>query len=120
MRPVRGRAKKLILAFHFQFSDQARWRCETCRQAGLEKQRRCEYLTESERGPDRAVWSRKRVVATACPKSLISAESLAWIEEFQVWRLVGGADYRTLTARQVDAISALEQLLRAERMSSDD
>lgn len=62
---------------------------------------------------------RKRVIATECPKSAVTAESLAWIEEFYAWKLSGGGDYRTWSARQWDAFSTLEQALTAERNDSD-
>jgi hypothetical protein len=118
VRLDRGRTKKLILAFHFQFSDQAGWKCESCRKAGLEKKRRCGFVPGTEDIPERAVWSRQRVVATSCPKSLIAAESMAWIEEYCAWKLAGGGDYRTLSARQLDAFWTLEQATRAERNGS--
>ncbi len=118
MRIDRGRTGKLILAFHFQLSDQAGWKCETCRAAGLEKERRCGFLPKPEHGVERAVWSRNRLVAISCPKSLISGQSLAWIEEYYAWKLAGGADYRTLSARQLDAFCALEQAVTQERSSA--
>jgi len=114
VRLDRGRTKKLIIAFHFQFSDQAGWKCETCRAAGLEKKRRCRFIPGLGDTPERAVWARKHAATTNCPKSLISAESLAWIEEYCAWKLAGGADYRALGARQLDAFHTLEQELRAE------
>ena len=40
----RGGTKKLIVAFHFQFANQAGWRCDACRRNGLEKKRRCGWL----------------------------------------------------------------------------
>ena len=64
--------------------------------------------------PGRAVWARKRAVATSCPKSLVSAESLAWIEEYYAWKFAGVGGYRTLNARQLDAFCTLEHELRAE------
>jgi hypothetical protein len=119
VRADRGRKKKLIIAFHFQFSDQAGWKCETCRTAGLERKRRCRFVPGLEDTPERAVWARKRIATTNCPKCLISAESLAWIEEYFAWKLTGKADYRTLGARQLDAFCALEQELRAEMEASN-
>ena len=86
----------------------------------MEKARRCEFIAAGERAPERAVWSRKRVVATSCPKSLITAESLRWIEDFYAWKVLGGGEYRTWSAKQVDAFCALEQELAAERKGSDD
>jgi hypothetical protein len=120
VRPERRRTKKLILAFQFQFSDQAGWKCETCRAAGLEKRRRCGFLTEFEHGSERAIWARKQVVATNCPKSSITSESLSWIDDYCAWKLAGGMDYRTMSARQVDAFCVLERELTAERRDARD
>lgn len=120
MRLERRRTKKLILAFQFQFSDQAGWKCETCRAAGLEKRRRCRLLPGLEEGSERAIWARKHVVATSCPKSSITPESLSWIDDFCAWKLAGGMDYRTMSARQVDAFCVLERELEAERRDARD
>jgi hypothetical protein len=65
--------------------------------------------------PERAVWARGRVVAMQCPKSLITAESLSWIEEYNAWKLTGGRDYRRMSARQAEAFSLLECEVTAER-----
>jgi hypothetical protein len=45
---------------------------------------------------------------------------MAWIEEFCAWKLAGGGDYRTLSARQLDAFWTLEQAAREERNGSDE
>ena len=45
---------------------------------------------------------------TQCPKSLITAESLVLIEEFQVWKRFGCADVSLMNARKVEALSILE------------
>lgn len=66
------------------------------------------------------MWARKGVVATRCPKSLITAASRGWIEEYLAWKVLGGADYRTMSARQVDAFLVLEEAWRAERNNRDE
>jgi hypothetical protein len=119
VRTDRGRTKKLILAFHFQFSDQAAWKCERCREAGLETKRRCGFLARAGNTPEGAVWARKRTVSTSCPKSFISAASMAWLEEYYAWKLMGGGDYQRLTARQLDAFGTLEREMAAERNNSN-
>jgi hypothetical protein len=58
------------------------------------------------------------VVATSCPKSLISGQSMAWLEEYYAWKLAGSRDYRALSARQIDAFCTLEQELTTERNGS--
>lgn len=117
MRTERSRKKKLIIAFHFQSSDQAGWKCVTCRAAGLERKRRCGFVKGLRDEPERAIWARKHVVAVSCPKSLISADSLAWIEEFYAWKLAGGIDCQTMSARQADAFAVLERELATQRRS---
>ena len=49
VRAVGGREKKLIVAFHFQFSNQAGWECDACRRAGLEVRRRCGWTARGGR-----------------------------------------------------------------------
>jgi len=43
-----------------------------------------------------------------CPKSLITAESLSFIDEFQIWKRFGCADVGSMNARTVEALSILE------------
>lgn len=110
----RGGTKKLILAFHFQFADQAGWKCEDCRRAGLEAKRRCALGGAPGEGPERVIWARRGVIAENCPKSVISAESMALLEAFCAWKLCGGPDYRQLGAREAEAFWLLERELRKE------
>lgn len=56
------------------------------------------------------MWGRKGVWLDECPKSYIAAESEALVEEFLVWRRMGGSSER-LSARQVDAFVLLEKTL---------
>ena len=114
MRPHGGRKKKLILAFHFQQSDQARWKCENCRTAGLDRKRCCNFLAEPTTPETRPVWAKGRVFAKQCPKSIITAQSLVWVEEYYAWRLLGRASLTGASARQVDAFCVLEGELKAE------
>jgi len=114
VRAERGGTKKLILAFHFQFADQAGWKCEECRRSGLEEKRRCALRPGAEQQPNRVVWVRNGAVAERCPKSLITGESLALIEAYCAWKLNGGGDYRDMSAREVEAFWVLEQELRKE------
>ncbi len=86
-----------------------------CRRNGLEKSRRCGWLRDSTEG-GRPVWARKAISLERCPKSYISAESEAFVEEFLVWRRMGGARPWEMTARQVDAFVVLTKAL-AEVMS---
>ena len=60
------------------------------------------------------VWARKRVSTDQCPTSLISAQSLTWIEQFYVWKKLGANYPGELSAREVEAFLILEQEARAE------
>ena len=117
MRAERRRKKKLIVAFHFQFSNQAAWKCEPCRRQGLEARRRCGWLGATNDRPV-IVWARGAVTATTCPKSLTTAEMLRWIEEFFTWRASGRGDLRRYPARTAEAILALEQEM--QRVESEE
>lgn len=119
MRAHRRRKKKLIVAFHFQFSNRAAWKCDACRRQGLEIRRRCGWKPEAEQTPPRVVWTRREVALDTCPKSFVSAQSLAWIEQFYVWK-VGGGGLLEMPARQVEAFLILEQEWRAENKHGQD
>ena len=119
MRAGRERKKKLIVAFHFQFSNRAGWNCGSCRQNGLETKRRCGFLPEEKRGEPRIVWGRKQTQSEECPKSFVTGESLALVEEFFVRRRLGIGDsigIDGMAARKVDAFLILrDEMEREER-----
>jgi hypothetical protein len=60
------------------------------------------------------VWARKHVLVSACPKSYVSAESMALVEDFSFRRRFGQMDPAHLTARQADAFMVLESELAEE------
>jgi hypothetical protein len=110
------RKKKLIVAFHFQFANRAGWDCDACRKNGLEVKRRCGFLLPENRAEPRTVWARKRTRTEECPKSLVTGESLALLEEFFVRRRLGMVDGMETPARKVDAFLILrEEMEREER-----
>jgi hypothetical protein len=115
VRAERGRAKKLVVAFHFQFAQQTAWKCDDCRKSGLEHKRRCGWLPEAERGARRVVWARRQTAVEECPRSHITANSEALLEGFHAFRVFGGAEPHAMPARLVDAICILEQELRSEQ-----
>lgn len=116
MRAGRERKKKLTVAFHFQFSNRAGWNCESCRQNGLETKRRCGFLLHEKRGEPRVVWGRKLTQSEECPKSFVTGESLALLEEFFVRRRLGIEDSTGMEARKVDAFLILrDEMEREER-----
>jgi hypothetical protein len=104
--------KKLILAFHFQFANQAAWKCETCRGSGLAEERGCAFSGAAER--KRPVWARRGHLSARCPKSFIEGENLSLLEEFFAWKLAGGGDLMRRAAKTVDAFFALETEWRKE------
>jgi hypothetical protein len=114
MRLDGDREKKLIVAFHFQHSNQAGWKCDICRRDGLEMTRRCGWIPAALQTPAKAVWARKRVSTDQCPKSIISAQSLTWIEQFYVWRKLGPSYPGELSAREVEAFLILEHEAQEE------
>jgi len=113
VRLIGSRKKKLITAFHFQFSNQAGWECGSCRKAGLEGKRNCGWLSGQD-GPERVVWARKGVATTTCPKSFITGESMVWLEEYLVRRKLGQKGIDGLDAREVEAFLILEHELAEE------
>lgn len=111
MWAIGSRKKKLIVAFHFQFSNQAGWECATCRKAGLETKRRCGWIPRALETPVRVVWARNNAATTVCPKSFLTAQSMAWLEEYLVRRKLGQRGIEGLGAREVEAFLILEHEL---------
>ena len=60
------------------------------------------------------VWARAGVATYECPRSYISGNSRAWLEEFQAWKRLGYPDPRTVSAREVHAMVILEDELLNE------
>lgn len=108
---VGRRKKKLIVALHFQFSDQAGWECATCRKSGLETKRRCGWIPTAVETPVRVVWAKDSVATSMCPKSFVTAQSMAWVEEYLVRRRLGHRGIDGLGAREVEAFLILEHEL---------
>jgi hypothetical protein len=116
VRAERDRKKKLIAAFHFQFSNRAGWNCGTCRQNRLDEKRRCGFIPAARRGEPRIVWGRKLIQVEECPKSLVTGESLALVEEFFLRRRLQIAFTPELPARKADAFVILsDEMEREER-----
>jgi hypothetical protein len=116
MSPVRGRTKKLIVAFHFHRSPRAGWKCDACRKQGLDRKRRCGYLPVDLRGPVTTVWTGGGVGVTECPKPILSAFSLVALEGFFAAKaLRSPVTCEAMDAKSVDAWQVLEQELRKEQ-----
>jgi hypothetical protein len=111
----RGRKKKLTVAFHFQHSNQAAWRCDVCRNQGLEKTRRCGWLSDTGETAKRVIWAKGRLSLTTCPRSYITAESIGWLEAYQAWRAFGFGNPAEMPARDVEAFFVLENENNTEK-----
>jgi hypothetical protein len=57
------------------------------------------------------IWARTNVAVMVCPKSFITAQSLAWVEEYLVRRKLGQKGIEGLGAREVEAFLILEHEL---------
>lgn len=115
---VRGRAKKLIVAFHFHRSRQAGWKCDACRRNGLDRKRRCGYLETDQRGPLVTVWTGGGVGVTECPKPIIHSFSLMCLEGFFASKLGSGAErWDEISAKVMDAWQVLAEELRKEEQN---
>lgn len=60
------------------------------------------------------MWVRGGVSTLECPKSFVTAESIGWLEEFQIWKRLGYPNVTEMTARQVEAMLVLEAELMEE------
>jgi len=57
------------------------------------------------------VWARNGAATTICPKSFITAQSMAWLETYLVRRKLGHRGIEGLEAREVEAFLILEHEL---------
>jgi hypothetical protein len=85
----------------------------------LAKARRCAWLKDTVEGPVRPVFIRRQTIAFHCPKSIITARSLNFIEQFAAWRRHGG-DLWSLDAKSADAICVLEEESLKETNNEED
>ena len=49
-----------------------------------------------------------------CPKSVITGQSMAWMEEFFLWRKLGRAWPQDMGARKLEAFLILQEQMEAE------
>ena len=63
---------------------------------------------------ERVVWARKHASTDRCPKSFVTAQSLAWLEKFVVRRRLGQKWPEELGAREAEAFLILESEWEAE------
>jgi hypothetical protein len=50
----------------------------------------------------------------SCPRSYVTAESIAFVEEFFVWKTGGGLSLLEMPARKAEAFLVLEREWKAE------
>jgi hypothetical protein len=77
--------------------------------------RRCGWMPSALATPERVVWARDRTSTTECPRSYITAQSWAWIEEFYVWRRLSSRSLDGLEAKKAEAFLLLENELPAAK-----
>ncbi|HSM79811.1 MAG TPA: hypothetical protein VLT57_19375 [Bryobacteraceae bacterium] len=61
------------------------------------------------------VWARKHAASERCPKTVITADSAAFLEAFHIWKVTASPIGGTVDAREVEALLLLEQELQAEK-----
>ena len=61
------------------------------------------------------VWARGRISTDECPQSLITAQSIGWVEEFLVWKRLRLALPFDVNVRQAEAFLILEEQLDLEK-----
>ncbi len=81
--------------------------------------RRCGWVPAALETPERVIWARKQTATTVCPKSYVTAQSVTWLEEFYVWRKLGGISVEQLGARQAEAFLILENEAAGETSARD-
>ncbi len=113
MRLNRRRTKKLIVAFHFSRSDGAGWKCDACRKSGLDRSRKCAWLPGE--AASRPVWVWPGGATERCPKSIITAASVRWLELNGFWNRWKPTQAEDLPARDVDAFLLIEREREKER-----
>jgi len=75
------------------------------------KIRNCAWSAEPE---GRAVvWAPGEVVSERCPKSIITAKSVLFLEQFRWWKELGG-DIWSMEAKNAEALLLLEREWRTE------
>ena len=55
------------------------------------------------------VWARGDVVSGECPTSAISAASIAWLEMFGAYRILGGQAMGDWSAKDAEAMALLQE-----------
>jgi hypothetical protein len=94
-------------------TNQAGWQCENCRAKGLDRQRGCRWGGYESAKRGKPVWIRGEHHTLECPKPLISASSLSWLELYVAWKQ-SPVDLMCWPARDAEAVLVLESEMRRE------
>lgn len=80
--------------------------------------RRCGWLKEGREAPVKLVWARGPVVTEECPRTAVTAASLAWLEMFAVWKRLGGSGQGEWSAKDAEAMAVLDEEWEKERSNA--
>jgi hypothetical protein len=81
------------------------------------KSRNCAWVEDCQ--PDsRIVWARAGIVTKQCPKSLVTTQTLRYLDIYRSWKTLGAGFSGSLDAKSADAIELLEQEWKAEHERS--
>jgi len=84
----------------------------------MEITRRCGWAPDAQQTSPHVVWARGRISTDECPKSLITPQSIGWVEEFLVWKRLRLALSFDINVRQAEAFLILEEQLELEKQSA--
>jgi hypothetical protein len=59
------------------------------------------------------------VLALHCPKSIITAQSLYYLEQFRVWKQFGGENLWSMESKLAEALMVLDQVWQRENQSGE-
>jgi hypothetical protein len=65
------------------------------------------------------IWARGNAVSTRCPKSVITAESLHYLELFSIWKQSGGGELWQVDAKTADALLVLAKEYAEEKVDEN-
>jgi hypothetical protein len=84
----------------------------------LEITRRCGWAQGGQQSISHVVWVRGRISTDECPKSMITAQSMGWVEEFLVSKRLGLTLPFDANVRKAEAFLILEEQLELEKQSA--
>jgi len=75
----------------------------------LVEKRNCALVRTEAAVNARPVWARGHVISKHCPKSVITGQSLHWLEIFRFWKSMGAGPVWDMPAKCADALLLLEK-----------